>query len=70
MVFNTSEMLGIGIQGMFYVLLLAFVIQTVFLSYHWFKYGSSKTISLTALAVYLSGGAILFLTLSLSLNTL
>ncbi len=67
---DTFEMLSIGIQGMFYVLLLAFAIQTILLSYHWFKYGSSRSISLTALAIYLSGGAILFLTLSLALNTI
>ena len=63
-------MFSTAIQIGFYILLLAFTIQTVFLAYHWFKYGSSRSISVTALAIYLSGGAILFLTLSLALNTL
>ncbi len=62
--------LNTGMQGLFYILLLLFTIQTVFLTYHWFTFGSSKTISLTALAIYLGGGAILFLTLSVALNTL
>lgn len=59
-----------GAQGLFYILLLAFVMQTIFLAYHWFTYGSSRQISLIALAVYLSGGAILLLTFSIALNTL
>ena len=53
-----------GIEGLFYVLLLAFTLQTVFLSYHWFTFGTSRSISTVALAVYLSGGAILFMTLA------
>ncbi len=60
----------IGIEGLFYVLLLFFTVHAVFLSYHWFTYGSSKQMSLAALATYLIGGAVLFLTLSFALNSL
>ncbi len=65
-----ADILHTGVQGGYYVLLLIFTIQAVILSYHWFTWGSSKTISLTALAVYLCGGAILLLTLSVTLTTL
>lgn len=54
----------------FYVLLLAFTVHAVVLSYHWFTYGSSRSLSLTALAIYLCGGAILLLTFSIALNVL
>ncbi len=67
---NTSLLLAIGSQGLFYLLLFVFVIQTVMLAYHWFAYGASKQVSLLALAVYLGGGAVLFLTLSFTLTTL
>ncbi len=59
-----------GAHIIFYLLVLFFVLQSVFLGYHWFTYGSSKRISTIALAVFLSGGAILLLTLSLALTTL
>ena len=54
----------------FYVLLLIFVLHTLVVSYHWFTYGDSKKISTTALAIYLIGGAILFLTFGITLTTL
>lgn len=57
-------------QGLFYFLLLAFTIHTLFLAYHWFAYGNSKQVSLVALATYLSGGAILLLTYSFALSIL
>lgn len=66
----SSETLDSLAQGGFYILLLIFTIQTVFLAYHWFTFGSSKQMSLLALAIYLGGGAILFITLSIALNTL
>ena len=59
----TSEML-------FFVLILFFTIHGIILCYHWFTYGTSRQISLIALATYLTGGAVLFLTLSLGINTL
>lgn len=67
---NFSAFASQGIQILFYVLLIAFTIHTVFLSYHWFAYGNSKHISMLALATYLSGGAILLLTFSLALQAL
>jgi phosphotransferase system glucose/maltose/N-acetylglucosamine-specific IIC component len=67
---NFSEILTTGVQGLFYLLLCAFALHAVFLAYHWFAFGSSKQVSMIALAIYLSGGAILFMTLSVSLNLL
>jgi hypothetical protein len=64
----SEEFLALGIEGLYYVLLLMFTIYGVFLAYHWFAFGTSKKTSLLALALYLIGGAILFITLSLALR--
>ncbi len=58
----------IGIEGLYYILLLIFTIHTIFLVFHWFTYGNDRRTSLIALAIYLVGGAILFVTLSLALR--
>lgn len=60
----------LGIEGLFYILLLTYTVYALFLAYHWFTFGESKRMSLIALATYLIGGAILFLTLSIALNSL
>ncbi len=65
---DTETLLGIGTEGLFYVLLFLFVIHAIFLTYHWFTFGTSKKTSTLALAIYLGGGAVLFLTLSASLT--
>lgn len=67
---NISALISSGVQGIFFVLLLIFAIHTIFLAYHWFSYGTSRHTSLIALAVYLCGGAVLFITLSLALRAL
>ncbi len=66
----SPEIIFTFVQGIFFILLFFFTLHTVFLTYHWFTYGSSKHISLVALTIYLSGGAILLLTFSVALNTL
>lgn len=58
--------LGAGI--LFYSLLLIFLIHTIFVAYHWFTYGTRRVSSLIAFAVYLSGGALCFLTMAISLG--
>ncbi len=63
-----TNILATGLQGAFYLFLLFFVLHTIVLSYHWFTYGTSRIISTTALAVYLLGGAFLFITLSVALT--
>ncbi len=70
MQFDFSLLMVQGVEGLFYILLLFFTVHALFLTYHWFNYGSDKRISLIALAFYLIGGAILFLTLSLALRGL
>ncbi len=67
---DTTLLLAQGIEVLYFVLLLFFTIHAVILSYHWFTYGSSKHISMTALCIYLSGGALLLLTLSAAITTL
>ena len=69
-VFNIDEFIYSGVQGLFYLLLLLFVLHSIFLSYHWFAYGNSNRMSMTALAIYLSGGAILLLTFSFAIRPL
>ncbi len=61
---------GIAMQGLFYILMLIFAIYGLFLGYHWFTFGTSRNTSMIALAVYLGGGAILFLTLAGSIRLL
>lgn len=56
------------LQGLFFVLLLIFTLYGVVVGYHWFRFGASKHTSMIALAVYLVGGAVLFLTLGVSMQ--
>lgn len=69
MTVNTNELMRMGVEGGFYILLLIFSIQALFLAYHWFTYGSSTRISTLALAIYLTGGAVLLLTFSFALTS-
>jgi len=65
-----SELFFVGMQGLFFILLLFFSVQALFLAYHWFVYGNNKLMSIIALAIYLFGGATLLITFAVSLNTL
>jgi hypothetical protein len=62
----TIETLSLGtvFELGYYVLLFVFVVHALMLGYHWFEFGQSRRTSTIALAVYLSGGALLFLTLA------
>ena len=68
MVFDPSGLASFLAQGIFYILLLIFTLHAVFVGYHWFTYGTNKSRSLIALAVYLGGGAILLLTIALTMS--
>jgi hypothetical protein len=61
---NVETLISLGVEGLFYILLFAFTLHALFLGYHWFSYGESRSISLMALAIYLGGGAVLFITIS------
>ncbi len=65
---DLSYLIPTGLEGIFFVLLFVFSLHALFLGYHWFTFGTSRHVSSIALALYLGGGAILFLTLSISLN--
>ena len=67
MTVDIQEIIRTGVEGSFYVLLLFFSIHALILAYHWFTYGSSTRISTLALAIYLTGGAVLLLTFSFAL---
>lgn len=50
-----------GFIALFYVVMLCFVIFSIATIYHWFTFGSSRSISLLSMAVYLIVAAPLFL---------
>ncbi len=55
-------------QALFYGLLFAFTLYGIFLAYHWYTFGTSNSTSTMALVIYLFGGAVLLLTLSISIG--
>jgi len=64
---NILNFTGLIAQGIFFLLLSIFIIHTLVLSYHWFAYGTKRTIAFTALSLYLGGGVILFGVLATSM---
>jgi len=64
---NVLPLIALGAEAAFYLLLLAFTIHAVILTYHWFKYGTERKRSTRALAIYLLGGAVLFISMALVL---
>ncbi len=62
--------LSLGLELLFFVLLLFFALQAAFLSYHWINYGSDRKMSITALCIYLAGGSVLLLTYSFALKSI
>jgi hypothetical protein len=67
---SLESFLNTGAELLFYICIGIFALQSLFFAYHWFTYGSSKRISVTALAIYLSGGAVIFMILSLMLHAI
>lgn len=65
--FDPKIVFSLGLEGLFYLLLLAYTINGAFLAYHWYAYGASRNVASIALATYLLGGAVLFLTIATSL---
>lgn len=63
-------LLSSGLQVLFYIAMLCFVVYSVVLAYHWFTYGSNKALSMLSLAVYLIGGAVFLMMMSTSLISL
>lgn len=59
-----------GLQALFYIVTLVFVVFSVTVAYHWFVYGSSKAISMLSLSVYLIVSAPLFITMAILLTIL
>ena len=63
-----SLFVSYGLEGLFYVLIIVFTFHALFLGYHWLNYGNSKAATLIALAAYLGGASILFMTFSIALT--
>lgn len=64
---NTPLLFESGLQILFYVAMLSFVIYSCFLIFHWFNYGSNRALSMLSLAIYLLGSAVLFIGMSVAL---
>ena len=64
---NTEALLSMGIEGIFYILVIAFSIHALILGFHWLSYGEKRSVAITALATYLTGGAFLLITISSTL---
>lgn len=58
-----SESILLIAELFIYISLLIFTIYSVILGYHWFNYGTSRSTSITAMIIFLTGAAGLFLTL-------
>lgn len=65
-----DALLATGLQALFYIITLIFVFYSLFIAYHWFTYGSSKTITTLSLAIYLLVSAPLFMTMAFTLSVL
>ncbi len=59
-----------GLYVLFYIITLLFVIFTACLAYHWFTYGSSKSVSALTFCIFLLGSAPLFISMSVALTLL
>lgn len=64
-----NSLLAMGAEFGFYLLVLIFVFHALFLGYHWLSYGASRAASMSALAIYLCGGALILLSLSYIVTT-
>lgn len=61
-----AQLLSIGLELLFFVNLLIFTLYTLFLAYHWFSYGTSRSVSLFSLAIFLIGSAPLLIVMSVT----
>ena len=64
---SLSGLLDSGFTIFFYVTVVFFLIYSAVLAYHWFSFGSSRSVSLTATLIYLSGGLVFISFMALSL---
>lgn len=67
---ETPPLFGSILELVLYVLIIAFVVHALMLTYHWFTYGNDRKLSTLALTIYLAGGVVLLLTLGVTLTTL
>ena len=56
-----------GLQILFFVTVIAFVIYSIFLIYHWNEYGSSKKTTRAATLIYLFIAIALFAVMGVSI---
>lgn len=67
---DAIPLLSLGLKGFFFIVLIFFVLHAIFLAYHLFAYGNSRSVSIAALGIYLAGGAVLLATLAIALSSL
>ncbi len=70
MPFDLTYIYTVGLEGLFYLMLLIFTINGAFLGYHWYAYGEKRSTASLALTIYLSGGAVLLLLIAGSISLL
>ena len=63
-----DSLFSTGLQALFYLATLFFVLYTIAVAYHWFSYGSERSTSMITLCVYLIVSAPLFLTMAVVLT--
>jgi hypothetical protein len=68
MVLNFTGDTHTVLQLLFFIMLLFFSVYALLLGYHWFTFGHEKRTAMIALAVYLSGGAVLLMILAGSIQ--
>jgi hypothetical protein len=61
-------LLSQGFTLLFYVLTLCFVLFSIATMYHWFTFGSSKSITMISLVTYLVVSAPLFIIMTIALS--
>jgi uncharacterized membrane protein YjjP (DUF1212 family) len=64
---ETYALLQNGFIVIFYVLVLCFALFSIATVYHWFTFGSSKSVSTISTVVYLLGGVPLFILMTVFL---
>jgi hypothetical protein len=67
---TVTHIIGIGLEGSFYIVTLIFVGFSLSIAYHLLAYGTNKAKSFLMLAVYLGVSAFLFLSMFITLTLL
>ena len=62
-----TSLLSVGLELIYYVVMLSFIMYAAVLAYHWFSYGTKQQTSMLSLAIFLIVSAPLLLTMAFTL---